>query len=150
MTATAMARAFVVAVVTALVADGALALFNGLTDLGGGGSPWWVQAHLVERGRWVVTALLLMPLAARLAPPEVSVAADAPAAWRAVATAVIVVPLLWILATWIVQATLYTVADRWDVDGRVFLASGYYGRLFMGYAPWLLGGIVTRMASRHV
>lgn len=150
MTARAAAWAFVAAVVTALVADGALTLFNALADLGRGGSPWWVQAHVVERGRWVVVAVLLVPLAARLAPAEGNVAADAPAAWRAVGAAVMIVPLLWILATWVVQATLYTVADRWDVDGRVFLASGYYGRLFMGYAPWLLGGIVTRVASRHV
>lgn len=144
---TPIARALVVATVAALAADGLLAAFTAVDALGAGGEPWWVAAHLVERGRWVVFAALLVPWAARLAPLD---SGSTAATWRAVGTAVIVVPLLWIAATWIVQAVLYTVAGRWDLDGRVFLELELYRRAVIGYLPWLLGGVVTRVASRHV
>lgn len=146
---TAAARALVVAAVAALVADGLLAAFTAVDALGSGGGSWWVAAHLVERGRWVIFALLVVPWAARMAPLDTS-SGHAAAAWRAVGSAAIVIPVLWVGATWLVQAVLYTVAGRWDIDGRVFLEAEMYRRALIGYLPWLLGGVVTHLASRHV
>ena len=60
------------------------------------------------------------------------------------------VPLLWLAAFWLVQATIFTVFDRWDIDGQAYLSTDYYRRVFAGYAPWLLGGIACLVASRHV
>lgn len=145
----AAARAFLVAANVAMVADALLALLTSALSVTGpaGHSPWWVEAHLVERCRWVVLALLLMAVTGWMAEAEPR---EDPAVWRGTGMAVIGVPLLWIAATWIVQAILFTVARRWDVDGQVFLAADYYRRLFVGYVPWLLGGAATMVASRHV
>ncbi len=60
------------------------------------------------------------------------------------------IPLLWLAAFWLVQATIFTVFDRWEIDGQAYLAADYYRRVFAGYAPWLLGGIACLVASRHV
>ena len=144
------ARAFLLATLTALVVDAVLATLTGLVAVAGAGdgTPWWVAAHLVERGRWVVVAVLLVAVAGRVASPE-----EPPgraAVWRWVGMAVVTAPLLWIAATWIVQATLFTLAGRWEVDGQVFLAAGYYQSLLRGYAPWLLAGATTIAVSRHV
>lgn len=146
----AAARALLVAALVALAADGLLALVTGLADVTarGAGPPWWVAAHVVERSRWVVAALLLMAIGRR--DPGAWPIADPADVWRLVGTAVIVVPLLWTLATWIVQAGLFTAAGRWDVDGRVFLSAGFYRQAFVDYVPWLLGGITTRAVARHV
>lgn len=148
------ARAFLVAVIVAVIADALLAAVTGLARVAGApeGPPWWVAAHLVERGRWVVLALLFATAAKWLAPPPGTHGQDDGAAtiWRAVAGAVMVVPLAWILATWATQAALFTAADRWSIDGAIFLAPGYYRQLFTGYVPWFLGGAATMVASRHV
>jgi uncharacterized membrane protein len=130
--------------------DAALATLSGLVAVtgAGDGTPWWVAAHLVERGRWVVVAALLVAVAGRIASPEEP--ASRAAIWRVVGGAVATAPLLWIAATWIVQATLFTLAGRWEVDGQVFLAAGYYQSVLRGYAPWLLAGAATIAVSRHV
>lgn len=146
----AAARALLVAMVASLAADAALGTLTRLVDVTGAsaGTPWWVAAHLVERGRWVVLAVLLVAVASRL-PESPAVSGDDVAAWRGVGGAVVVAPLLWVASTWIVQAVLFTVAGRWDVDGQVFLASGYYQALVAGYAPWLLGGMAAIALGRH-
>ena len=146
------ARAFLLAALTALVVDDVLAAFTGLVAVTGAGddTPWWVAAHVVERGRWVVVAALLAAVAACAAAPDVPMPPNQAAAWRFVGIAVATTPLLWIAATWIVQATLFTLAGRWEVDGQVFLAAGYYQNLVRGYAPWLLAGATTIAVSRHV
>ena len=146
------ACAFLLAMVTALGVDAVLATLTGLIAVTGAvdGTPWWVAAHLVERARWVVAAGLLVAVGARLVPLEEPAPPSNAVVWRAVGIAVIAAPLLWIVATWIVQATLFTVARRWDVDGQIFLAAGYYQGLLTGYAPWLLAGATTIAASRHV
>jgi len=144
-------RALLAVVAVALVADALLgALTGALSSIGGGPSaPWWVNGHVVERSRWVVFALLVTGLAGG---PMGSLA-DAPAtpasAWRLVGALALVVPLLWIVALWIVQASLFTVAGRWDVDGLFFLSADYYRRVFADYAPWLLGGSAALVLSRH-
>lgn len=143
----AAARALLCAALVALAADGLLALVTGLADVTarGGGPPWWVAAHVAERGRWVVAALLLMAVAGRD-----GAGADRPVAWRWVGLAVVTAPLLWVVSGWIVQALLFTVAGRWDVDGQVFLSVGFYRRAFVEYVPWLLGGLTTRVVAGHL
>ena len=144
------ARAFLLATLTALVVDAVFATLTGLVVVtaANDGTPWWIAAHLVERGRWVVVAALLVAVAGRLASLEEP--ASRAAVWRFVGIAVATAPLLWMTATWIVQATLFTLAGRWEVDGQVFLAAGYYQSLLRGYAPWLLAGATTIAVSRHV
>ncbi len=146
------ARAFLLATLTALIVDAVLSMLTGLVAVtgAGDGTPWWVTAHLVERGRWVVVAALLVALTGRVASPEEPAPPSRAAVWRLVGSAVATAPLLWIVATWIVQATLFTLAGRWEVDGQVFLAAGYYQSLLSGYAPWLLAGATTIAVSRHV
>lgn len=143
----AAARALLCAALVALAADGLLALVTGLADVTarGGGPPWWVAAHVVERGRWVVAALLLMAVSGRPGASD-----DRPAAWRWVGLAVVAAPLVWVVAGWIVQALLVTVAGQWDVDGQVFVSAGLYRRAFVDYVPWLLGGVTTRAIAGHL
>ena len=148
-------RAFLLASVVALVADVVLATLTGLVSVARpeAGAPWWVAGHVVERSRWVVLALLVMTAARGGRLGETAVPAPRQTrrgTWRTVGVAVVTVPLLWIAATWIVQAVLVTVAGRWDVDGQIFFAAELYRRTFTGYAPWLLGGAATIVASRHV
>lgn len=145
-----LSRAFLVATAVALVGDALLALLTDLVSVAhrGPGAPWWIDAHLLERARWVAVALLLAALAA-LQPPRAGSPAEGDT-WRSVGGAVLVAPLLWIAATWVVQAALFTAAGRWDVDGQVFLQAGYYRGLFLGYVPWLMGGVTTIAVSRHV
>ena len=145
-------RAFLLATVVSLATDALLAaLTSGLSVVRpSAGVPWWVDAHLVERGRWVVMAMLLVVVGRRLASSTPAAAAATAAVWRLVGGAVIAIPLLWIVAAWIVQATVFTVAGRWDIDGQIYLAPDYYRRLFTGYVPWLAGGVATIAMSRHV
>ncbi len=146
------ARAFLLATLSALAVDALLATLTRLMAVTGAGdsTPWWVAARLVERGRWVVVAALLVAVTRRVASPEGPTPPSRAVVWRFVGIAVAITPLLWMAATWIVQATLFTVARRWDVDGQVFFAAGYYESLLRGYAPWLLAGAATIAASRHV
>lgn len=149
------ARAFLVAMAAAFAADAVLSTLTRLVDVTGAGTgtPWWVAAHVVERGRWVALALLFVAASGRAGTAS-DAASDATSddvhAWRTVGAATVAVPLLWIAATWIVQAVLFTAAGRWDVDGRVFLAADYYRGLFIAYAPTLLGGLTTLGVSRHI
>lgn len=150
--AAASVRALLAVVVVALVADLLLGLVTGAVSSVGGGpsAPWWVAGHVLERSRWVVFVLLLV---AMVRAPAIRDRLDglttAAAAWRLAGLLALVVPLLWTVAAWAVQAVLFTVADRWDVDGQVFFSAGYYRQLFAGYAPWLLGGAAGLVMSRH-
>jgi hypothetical protein len=151
----AYAAAFLVATVAALVVDAALQLALDAVRVSAYGSsaPWWVTAHLIERGRWVVLALLLWWTAPRLfAGNGVSAThRHAPAdTWRHMAIAVIAVPLLWIAATWVVSAARFTLLGSWDTDGRVFLSPDYYRGLLLDLAPWLMAGAAVFGVRRHV
>lgn len=151
--AVAAARALVVTLLVVLVVDASIGTLTGVLSSVGGGpdEPWWITGHLVERTRWLVFGLLTLG-AVRTGP--VASLLDAPlapaAAWRVVGALAIAVPLLWLAAFWVVQATIFTAFDRWGVDGQVYLAADYYRRVVAGYAPWLLGGIAILVASRHV
>ena len=63
---------------------------------------------------------------------------------------VMAAPVLWLLATWIANGVLFTLANRWDVDGRLFLSAAYYRSLVVAYAPWLVAGLSVLGLSRHV
>ena len=145
-------RAFLLAMVVSLATDALLAaLTSGLSVVRpSAGAPWWVDAHLVERSRWVVLSILLLAVGRRVASSTPATADSSGAIWRLVGGAVIAIPLLWMVAASIVQATVFTVAGRWDIDGQIYLAPDYYRRLLAGYVPWLIGGAATVAASRHV
>lgn len=140
--------AFLAAASGALVVDIVLHALIGLADVSSPASsaPSWVTAHVVERGRWVALAAILV-LIARGAH---GAAPDRPRIWRATGIAVMAIPVLWVLANWIVTAILFTLARRWDLDGRIFLEAGYYRSLLVDYVPWLLGGAAVVAASGHV
>jgi hypothetical protein len=149
--------AFLVATLAALVVDAALQLALDAVRVSayGGGTPWWITAHLIERGRWVVFALFLWWLVPRLLAPDAEqpglFAGASPAdAWRHVAIAIVAVPLLWIVATWAVSAVRFTLLGSWDTDGRLFLSAGYYRGLALDLAPWLMASAVVRALQRHL
>lgn len=150
-------RAFLVATIAALLVDAALQLAMDAVRVSssGGGAPWWMTAHLIQRGRWVVFALLLLWLAPRLFDadgdePAAMSAASPAEAWRKVAIAVVSVPLLWIAATWVVSAVRFTLLGTWDTDGRVFLSPEYYRGLGLDLAPWAMAAAVLLAMRRHL
>jgi len=149
------AAAFLAATIAALVVDAALQLGLEAVRVSafGGGAPWWVTAHLSERGRWVVLALILWWLAPGLlanGADSGSLSTTPSEAWRRVAIAVIFVPLVWIAATWIVTAARFTLLASWNTDGRVFLSVDYYRGLLLDLAPWAMAAAVVSAARRHL
>lgn len=152
-----LAVAFVAATVVALVVDAALQLaLDAVRVSDAGGAPWWITANLVSRGRWVALAGIVWWLAPRLAPPDVwgrpdeADPAHAEATWGVVGVAVLAVPLLWVLATWLVTSVRFTVLGSWATDGRVFLAPEYYRGIALDYVPWLMAGLAVRAIGRHI
>ena len=134
--------AFLAASAAALVVDAVLAGFTGALEVTpASGAPWWVSAHLVEHSRWVVLALLGLVVGRRLERPR----ADTAAVWRVVGMLVIAVPVAWFAAGWIVQAVLFTVAGRWDVDGRAYPRRG----LLPATADQLSAVAARRRRDRH-
>ena len=149
------ADAFLVATIVALVVDAVMQLAtDGMrVSAYGGGAPWWVTARLIERGRWVVFALILRALEPRLTKngdTPLLAEASAAVAWRHVALGVIAVPLLWIAATWVASAVRFTLLGSWGTDGRVFLSAGYYRGLVIDLAPWAMAAAALMAARRHV
>lgn len=152
------AFAFVVATAVALVGDGAMQLgLDAVRVSSYGSAPWWITANLVERGRWVVFAAVLWWAAPRLTEPgpDAANARETEAggraeAWRQVGLTVLVFPLLWVLATWIVSAIRFTLLGSWATEGRVFLAPEYYRGILIDYAPWLMAGATLLGVRRHV
>jgi hypothetical protein len=150
------ASAFLVAALAGLVVDAVLQLALDAVRVSGygGGAPWWVTANLIGRGRWVAFAMLLWWLAPRLgggaATPRGSVARSAQDAWQQVAVALVAVPLLWIVATWLVSALRFTALGSWDTDGRVFLSPDYYRGLALDLTPWAMAAAVLMSVRRHL
>lgn len=149
----AYANAFLVATIVALVVDAVMQVATDAIRVSpyGGGAPWWVTAHLIERGRWVVFALIVRALEPRVTgngdPPAQAPAAEA---WRQVAIAVVAVPLIWIVATWIASAVRFTLLGSWAFDGRVFLSFDYYRGLATDLVPWLMAAAALMAARRHL
>jgi hypothetical protein len=151
-----LALALGIGALVALVIDAALQ--NALDAVRSPGvesmTPWWVIGRVTERSLWVAFALLAWLLAAALArmasiwSGDHSVSRDA--AFEAVGRSMIAVPLVWLLATWLVIALRITLVGEWGNEGTFFLTSGYYYNVALGYAPWAAGGIVVLMLRRHV
>lgn len=149
--AASAARAFVAVAVVALVADALLGALTGALAVNGGPvAPWWDAGHVLERTRWVVFAAVLAASARALAATGSTVETRAGDAWHVVGVAAMLLPLLWLVASWIVQAAILTAAGRWGIDGQAFLAASYYRGVVADYAPWLLGGAAAVAAERHV
>lgn len=151
--------AFLVATVVALLGDAALQLvLDAVRVSSSGSSPWWITANLVERGRWLMFAAVLWWAAPRLIGRELPAVLERDTvsddnrreAWRHVGLAVLVVPLLWVLATWMVSAVRFTLLGSWVTGGQVFLSAGYYHGIVIDYAPWLMAGAALLGARKHV
>ena len=152
------AAAFLAATTVALVADAAMQLaLEAVRVSSFGSAPWWVTANVIERGRWVVFAAVLWWLAPRMAgarpgagAPVPTADGSRPEAWRQVGLAVMVIPLLWVLATWMVSAIRFTLLGSWATEGQAFLSAGYYRGIIASYAPWLMAGAALMAARRHL
>ncbi len=151
-TAREAATAFVVAMLAALVGNAVLQLaLDAVSVRGGSGTPWWLVAEVIERGRWVALAGLLWIAAPWLTGLDTRNGAAAPrtVVWQRVGVAVLVIPLLWIGATWLVSALRFTALGSWTTEGRVFIAPEYYRGLLLDYAPWVFGGATVRAIAAH-
>jgi len=150
--------AFIAAATVALVADATMQLgLEAVRVSSHGSGPWWITANLIERGRWVLFAVVLWWAAPRLGGSAPAVTGSGSAddgdrseAWRQVGTAVLAVPLLWVLATWLVSAIRFTALGSWGTEGRVFLSPGYYRGIAIDYAPWLMAGVTLLGVRRHL
>ncbi len=153
------AFAFVVATVVALVVDAAMQLaLDAVRVSSYGSAPWWITANLTERGRWVMFAVVLWWAAPRLVGARLPDTPPGPTeddesrreAWRHVGLAVVTVPLLWVLATWMVSAIRFTLLGSWATEGQVFLSAGYYRGIIIDYAPWLMAGATLMGVRKHL
>jgi hypothetical protein len=152
-----LAVAFGVGAVAALVFD--VVLQNALDAVRSPGqssmTPWWIVGHAVERSTWIVLALLLWLLAPALSThvsrlwPASHVVTRA-AAFDFVARSMAGVPLVWLLATWLVYAARLTFTGAWGSEGRVFTSAHFYYNVLLAYAPWLCGAITLFGSRRHV
>jgi hypothetical protein len=151
-----VARALAIGAVVALVVD--VVFRNALEAAQSPGAssltPWWAVGRVFERAVWVVLALLLWASAAAVARATREACGSDHGVPRAAAFAVvgrlmIVLPLLWLLATWLVTAFRITVAGDWEIDGYMFRTASYYNSVVLGYVPWAAGGIVLRALRRH-
>ncbi|MGE0463948.1 MAG: hypothetical protein AB7Q16_21485 [Vicinamibacterales bacterium] len=123
-----------------------------------GSAPWWLTANVIGRGRWVLLAVILWWALPRLAgtgrevsgSTEVAAGTSRPEAWREVGVAVLAIPLLWVLATWMVSAIRFTLLGSWATEGRVFMAPEYYRGLLIDYTPWLVAGATLLGVRKHL
>ena len=149
--------AFGMGAVAALLVDAALQ--NALAAVRSPGvsstTPWWVIGRVLERSTWIAAALLvwvlapaLSRLASKLWPADHVVGHSA--ALEAVGRAMIGVPLVWLLATWLVLAVKMTLAGSWGSEGRVFVTGYFYYNVLLAYTPWAGGGITLLALRRHV
>jgi len=156
------ATALLAATVIALVVNAVLQLLVDAVSIQsyGSGTPWWIVAELPVRGRWVVAAALLWlvspvledvqaPRALR-GPSHSDDDAERAAVWVRVGTGVMLLPLVWAAASWLVVALRVTLAGSWDIEGRGLLSSEYYQRVAIEWLPWLMAGVVMRRVAAHM
>jgi hypothetical protein len=118
-------------------------------------APWWVNARVGEYGAWIVAAGLAWLLAPMLAGHAGRVAnahlvLPQSGTFGLVGTLMIVLPVLWLVATWLVTGARITTAGTWAHDGLVFLSPDYYAYVLTAHAPWVLAGAILIVVSRHV
>jgi hypothetical protein len=150
-----IAAAFAVGALAALVIDAVLRNALAAAESPGVSSmtPWWVIGRVFERSVWVVVALLLWGAAAFVSPlvgrSEAVHDVSRAAALDVVGRVLIVAPLFWALATWLVLAARITLAGSWSLDGQMFASTSYYTNVLLRYLPWAGGGAVLLALSRH-
>ncbi|MBA3271373.1 MAG: hypothetical protein H0T71_12770 [Acidobacteria bacterium] len=118
-------------------------------------APRWVNAHVAQRSVGVVAALLLWSIAPSLASalpqPTDQVRLLSPAAAsHFVGVAMMVLPVVWFGATWIVFAARVTVQKEWTLEGRRFLEPYFYSDVVLAHAPWLLAGAAMIGLASHL
>jgi hypothetical protein len=114
-----------------------------------------VNPRIGEYGAWIAAAGLAWLLAPTLAGRVGQVANGQLVLPRSatlvlVGTAMIVLPVLWLVATWLVTGAMITIAGDWAHDGLVFLSPDYYAHVLTANAPWLLAGAILIVVSRHL
>src|SRR5262249_33982716 len=89
--------------------------------------PWWFTIHLMEHGYWIAFGLLwylVAPLASRMGTITGSYESiysyKVTDLFRPVGFAMALVPLLWILAVWLVVIVKVTLVGSWATEGRIF------------------------------
>jgi len=158
------AAALVAATTIALVVNAVLQVLVDAVSIRavGSGTPWWVVAELPVRGRWVVAAALLWlvspvfddsqpatsPTGTGRTDHDTEIARAA--VWTRVGTAVMLLPLVWTAASWLIVATRITLAGSWDIEGRGLLSSEYYQRMAIDWLPWLMAGVTMRRLATHI
>jgi hypothetical protein len=151
-----LSRALAIGALAALVIDALLR--NALAAVQSPGvssmTPWWITGRVSDRAVWVVAALLmwltartLAPVTKRLWPVDHLVTRSA--AFDVVGGSMIIVPLVWMLASLLVLAARITLAGSWELDGPVLLMASYYNNVVLGYLPWAGSGSLLLMLGRH-
>jgi hypothetical protein len=104
---------------------------------------------LLSKAEWLIAALLAAAVAPSLTPSSRS-----PLTWsaalRLAGTILIVAPLVWWAATFVVFVVATTLTGAWATDGLVLLQPRYYSTLLTANGPWLLAAAALRAISRHV
>lgn len=158
------ATALLAATAIALVVNAVLQLLVDAVSIQsfGSGTPWWIVAELPGRGRWVVAAALLWlisPMLGEEQAPRSSIGhgraadergAERAAVWVRVGTGVMLLPLVWAAASWLVVALRITLAGSWEIEGRGLRSSEYYQRVAIEWLPWLMAGVVMRRIAGHM
>jgi hypothetical protein len=159
-----LALAFVLGTVLVLAIDTLLHLALSAIRGDAMAAPWWVNAQVLERSVWVITALLvwwvapwlglavpmLKPASSALSADDVSKPLSRRDANRFVGGAMIVVPVLWFFATLIAFALRVTVRGEWRGEGARLLAPYVYSEAVLTNAPWLLAGATLMVLARHL
>jgi hypothetical protein len=149
-----LACAFGVGAVAALFIDAALQ--NALAAVRSPGAasitPWWVIGRVLERSVWVAFAAIAWLVAPAHIAASIWPAAHAvgrAAAFDAVGRAMIAVPLVWLLALWLVSAVRLTLTGSWAPEGGWLLSNDYVYNVLVACTPWLGGGVTLLTLKRH-
>ena len=117
--------------------------------------PWWVTGRVMERSTWIAAALLLWLVAPQLTRGVKTGATDEPvvlpaaALYALVGWAMLALPLVWILATWIIWIIKITLVGSWRSEGQIFVAGYYYINMLLNYLPWVAAGVAVHLWSRR-
>jgi hypothetical protein len=152
-----LALALGIGALAALFVDAALQnLLAAVRSLGASTTtPWWMIGRVQQRSPWIVAALLVWlgaPALSRAAPNAwpADFVVGRGAAFDVVGRAMIAVPLLWLVASWLVWAATMTLEGGWASEGRILITGQYYYNVLLAYTPWAAGGITLLVLRRHV
>jgi hypothetical protein len=152
-----LAVALAIGGLAALLVDAALQnLLAAVRSLGASATtPWWMIGRVQERSPWIVAALLVWlwaPALSRAASPVLPAGhlISRSAAFDVVGRVMIVAPLLWLVATWLVWAVTMTLEGSWASEGRILFSGHYYYNVLLAYTPWAAAGIALLALRRHV